>query len=147
MIRTFAIVATVALAATACSSGASPDPGQARPASSTASVAATPTTTGIDPSAAAHVAPVAPSQLKATGEAGTVCLQWSSTGEDVAHYEILRRAAGAVDWTPIGRAAATDRAYLDKAPSSTASAYGIRAVNGYGASSAVTESRTVTAGG
>ncbi|MFF1612208.1 hypothetical protein ACFVYA_30880 [Amycolatopsis sp. NPDC058278] len=143
MIRTFVIVATVALAATACSSGTSPDPSQSRPPSPSA--AATPTTTGIDPSAAAHVAPVAPSQLEATAEAGIVRLQWPSTGEDVAYYEILRRTAGVVDWTPIGRAAATDRAYLDKAPSSTASAYGIRVVNGYGTSSSITESRPVTA--
>ncbi|QKV80672.1 hypothetical protein [Amycolatopsis sp. Hca4] len=144
MIRTFAIVATVALAATACASGASPDPGQSRPASPTTSAAATPTTTGIDPSAAAHVAPVAPAQLEATAESGTVRLQWPSTGEDVAYYEILRRAAGVVDWTSIGRAAPTDKTYLDKAPSSTRSTYGIRAVNGYGTSSAVVESRPVT---
>ena len=147
MIRTFAIVATVALAATACSSGASPDPAQSRPASPTTSAAATPTTTGIDPSAAAHVAPVAPAHLEATAEAGAVRLQWPSTGEDVAYFEILRRAAGVVDWTPIGRATGSDQTYLDKTPSTTASTYGVRAVNSYGTSSSITESRPVTASG
>ncbi|PWR12613.1 hypothetical protein DKT69_23360 [Micromonospora sicca] len=142
MIRAPLLAAAVVLTAAACAStGTPPDTGPESPSPPSPSSGPA----GITSQEAARIAPVAPALLTAFPDTGTVRLTWSSTGEDLAYYQCLRRSPDG-RWAPIGQTPPTRRSCVDRNPGSGSRVYGVRAVSTSGLASAITESRPVTTG-
>lgn len=109
---------------------------------------------GITPAEAAQIVPLAPAtvstQYPADGARG-IEVDWSGTGEDDVHYDVLRRLSVAQAWEELalvpmaGRN--TDRyAYVDQTASTGAMyQYAVRAVSASGTPSALSVSPETTA--
>lgn len=141
MIRTPLMAAAVILIAACASTGTPPDTGTESPSPPSPSSGPT----GVTSQEAARIAPVAPALLTALPDTRTVRLTWSSTGEDLAYYQCLRRSPDG-PWTPIGQTRPTHCSCVDRNPGSGSRVYGVRAVSRSGLASAITESRPVTTG-
>ena len=135
MIRQTLLTTATLVVLTGCAST-----GSAVPAPSSASAGST----GITSQDAARIAPLAPPQLTAVTDAGSVRLTWPTTGEDVAYYRCLRRAAPDGQWQPAGHSRPDQRTCLDRNPRPGTYVYGVQAVNGAGLDSTITESQPVT---
>jgi hypothetical protein len=155
MTRELLLATAVLLAVAGCAPAENPTPRiPAVPTTTPSTTARTPTQgtlspttpTGITSQGAARVAPLAPAQLTATADHGTVRLTWSPTGEDIAFYQCLRRSGTTGAWEPIGRTTPGEVTYLDRNPGSGTRVYGIQAVNTYGTTSPITDSQPVLVG-
>ncbi len=146
MTRELLLAAAVLVVVAACASTGSPTP-PPNAATTTGSLAASPppsSPTGITSQDAARIGPLAPPRLTAVADAGSVRLSWPATGEDVAYYQCLRRAALAGDWQPAGRTPPRQYTYLDSNPGTGTYIYGVQAVNASGLASPIVESQPIT---
>jgi hypothetical protein len=99
---------------------------------------------GITSQDAARIGPLAPAKLTAMVDTGNVRLAWPATGEDIAYYQCLRRAASTGQWQPVGRTPPDQHTFLDADPGNGTYVYGVQAVKASGLASPITESQPVT---
>jgi len=97
---------------------------------------------GISADEARQIAPLAPVSLTAVATDGTVHLTWPATGEDLDHYQLLRRTTITRQWTPIGQEPPDHTTGLDH-PGAGTYVYGVQAINLYDTASYTTESHSV----
>ena len=152
MTRELLLTAAALIVVTACASTGTPTP-PPKAATATGSPTASPpppassaSPTGITSQDAARIAPLAPPQLTAVADGGSVRLTWPATGEDVAYYQCLRRTAPAGEWQPAGRTPPDQHTFLDRNPGNGTYIYGVQAINASGLASPITESRPIMVG-
>ena len=147
MTRELLLAAAVLAVVTGCASTGTPTP-PSNTAPATGPAAANPPSpsspTGITSQDAARIGPLAPPRLTAVADAGNIQLTWPATGEDVAYYQCLRRAAPAGPWQPVERAQSQDHTCLDHSPGSGTYIYGVQAINASGLASPITQSQPIT---
>jgi hypothetical protein len=149
MTRELLLGAVVLVGVTACASTHTPTP---PPNAATVTGSATTNSpppsspSGITSQDAARIAPLAPPQLAAVAEAGSVRLTWPATGEDLAYYQCLRRTAPAGEWQPAGRTPPEQHTCLDRNPGNGTYIYGVQAIKSSGLASPITESQPITVG-
>jgi hypothetical protein len=110
-------------------------------------VTSAPIATGITREEAGQLVPLAPAEVTVESAAGAVVVRWLGTGEDLAQYEVYRRAAATEEWQLLGDVKPTgDNKGRYELSDKTAGAavtnlYGVRAVGLYGKKSEITEGR------
>jgi len=110
----------------------------------------TPRPTGINPTEAAALVPLAPPSVSAEGRSNGIRVAWSGTGQDDVHYLVHRKAPGSQEWAQLAAVAISGDnrgpySYVDtSAERGKTYVYGVGAVNSAGRESAITESGPVT---